>query len=101
MRDWLVAHGVAPGSITMEPGATSTNENLENAHRLFPEVREWTVVTSEFHVPRTYLWAWHLGLRVRVVPAATPGVVRLQMFARECLALPHTASRVVWRKLRS
>ena len=31
MHDWLIAHGVAPERIIMEPKATSTMENLQNS----------------------------------------------------------------------
>lgn len=85
--------------IIEEPAATSTNENLENSHALLPDTRRWTVVTNDFHAWRTYLWAWHLGIPITVVTAVTPASVRSQMLIRECLALPHSALRVVWRKI--
>lgn len=88
-------------NIVEESWATSTNENLENAHALFPDTLKWTVVTSGFHSWRTYLWAWHLGIPIRVVSAATPSHKRLKMAARECFALPHSALRVIWRKMRN
>ena len=97
MADYLRDLGVE--TIIEEPHATSTNENLENAHALLPDTRRWTVVTSDFHAWRTYLWAWHLGIPITVVTAHTPLSVRTQMFLRECLALPHSALRVLWRKI--
>lgn len=97
MADYLRDLGVE--TIIEEPHATSTNENLENAHALLPDTRRWTVVTSDFHAWRTYLWAWHLGIPITVVTAPTPLSVRTQMFLRECLALPHSALRVLWRKM--
>ena len=97
MADYLRDLGV--GTVIEEPHATSTNENLENAHALLPDTRRWTVVTSDFHAWRTYLWAWHLGITITVVTARTPLSVRTQMFLRECLALPHSALRVLWRKI--
>lgn len=98
MADYLRARGVA--ELIEEPWATSTNENLENAHALLPDTARWIVVTSDFHAWRTRLWAWHLGIPVRVCTAVTPAEWRVQMFLRECFALPHSALRILWRKLR-
>lgn len=101
MRDWLVEHGADRGKLVVEPSATSTNENLEHAHAQFPGTARWTVVTSDFHVLRTRVWAWHLGIPVEVRGARTPGVWRLKMFLRECVALPHSTLRVLWRRFRA
>lgn len=100
MRDWLVEHGADEAKLRLEDQATSTNENLENSHALLPETRQWTVVTSDFHVLRTRLWARHLNIPVQVVGARTPSSARLKMYLRECFALPHSVLRVAWRKLR-
>lgn len=97
MADYLRGLGVQ--NLIEEPQATSTNENLEKAHALLPDTHQWTVVTSDFHAWRTYLWAWHLGIPITVVTARTPLSVRTQMFLREMIALPHSALRVVWRKI--
>lgn len=99
MADYLRAHGVS--NIVEEPWATSTNENLENSHALFPDTKQWTVVTNDFHAWRTYLWAWHLGIPITVVTAPTPPSQRFSMGLRECFALPHSALRVLWRKIRT
>ncbi len=101
MAHWLCEHGVAPELVTREPHATSTNENLENARALFPDVERWTVVTSSFHVPRTRLWAWHLGIPVEVVGAPTLRKDLVVALLRECLALPHSVARIVWRRWRN
>lgn len=101
MAEWLVDHGVDAATIREEPEATSTNENLEKAHALLPDTRCWTVVTSDFHVWRTRLWAWHLGIPVRVVSARTPTPRRVKMYLRECFALPHSTLRVLWRRWRA
>lgn len=100
MYDWLVRHGLDTERILLEPQATSTNENLENAHALLPETRRWMVVTNDFHVLRTLLWAWHLGIPVRMVVAATPPRDKAYNYAREVLATPHSVLRVCWRRLR-
>lgn len=99
MANWLSGHGVDPEWVVQEPHARSTNENLENARALFPDVEVWTVVTSDFHVPRTRLWAWHLGIPVLVVGARTQRRDLVVAALRECLALPHSALRIGWRRL--
>lgn len=100
MAHWLAGHGVDPALILREPRARSTNENLENARALFPDAPRWTVVTSDFHVWRTRLWAWHLGIPADVVGAPTQRRDLIVATLRECLALPHSALRIAWRRVR-
>ena len=98
MAAWLVACGVPETSVVLEPEARSTNENLERSRALFPDAPHLIVVTSGFHVPRTRVWAWHLGIPVRMVAAPTPESSRAKNYAREVVALPHSVARVVWRR---
>ncbi|MGP6173797.1 YdcF family protein [Corynebacterium sp. A21] len=100
MAQWLIEHGVDAAKLLLETEATSTNENLENAQALLPDTRCWIVVTSDFHVLRTRIWAWHLGVPVQVIGARTEGRAWVKMFLRECLALPHSVLRVGWRRVR-
>lgn len=100
MARWLVSRGVPSELVLEEPDATSTNENLENARALLPDTERWTVVTSEFHLWRTRLWAWHLGIPVEVIAARTPVRDRPLMLLRESVALPHSALRIAWRRLK-
>ena len=99
MAQWLVDRGVDAADIVVEPSATSTNENLERSRALLPEAERLTVVTNGFHVGRTRIWAWHLGIPIAVVAAPTPRRSRLKNYAREIIAVPHSAARVVWRRL--
>lgn len=99
MARWLAERGVPRELIVEEPHATSTNENLENSRALFPHAPRLIVVTSNFHVRRTRVWAWHLGIPVQMVAAPTPKTSRVKNYAREVVALPHSAARVVWRRL--
>lgn len=101
MAAWLVDRGVDEQQVMEEPLARSTNENLENARALLPDAQRWTVVTSDFHVWRTRLWARHLGVPVAVVSARTPLDLLVQALLRECVALPHSALRIAGRRLRS
>jgi uncharacterized SAM-binding protein YcdF (DUF218 family) len=100
MAEWLAERGVDKRRILAEPLAASTNENLENAHALLPDTRRWLVVTSDFHVWRARLWARHLGVPAEVVGARTPADLLAPALLRECLALPHSALRIAWRRLR-
>ena len=98
MAAWLVAHGVPESAVVLEPEARSTNENLERSRALFPNAAYLTVVTSGFHVLRTRVWAWHLGIPVQMVAAPTPETSRAKNYAREVVALPHSVARVAWRR---
>lgn len=99
MARWLIKRGVPAEDVVEEPVATSTNENLERSRALFPDADRLTVVTNGFHVGRTTVWAAHLGIPVEVVAAPTPKKSRFKNYAREVVALPHSAARVAWRKL--
>lgn len=102
MASWLVARGVPAEHIVVEPHATSTNENLERAWALFPRASKLTVVTSNFHVARTAVWAWHLGIPVDLVGAPLPDGYpksKAKNYARELVAVPHSLARVLWRCL--
>lgn len=101
MAEWLIARGVPPELIVLEENATSTNENLENSRALFPDASRLIVVTNNFHVLRTKVWAWHLGIPVDVVGAPTPRRKRLKNYVREVGAVPHSATRVLWRRFRA
>ena len=99
MARWLLERGVDPADIVEEPWATSTNENLERSRALLPDAERLTVVTNGFHVGRTRIWALHLGIPIEVVAAPTPRRSRVKNYAREIIALPHSAARVAWRRL--
>ena len=100
MQRYLVDHGIDPRRIVVEPDATSTNENLERAVRLSPDAELFHVITSDFHIVRTRLWAWHLGIPVRMHSARTPWSLKASNYLREVVATPHSALRVLWRKWR-
>lgn len=99
MARWLIDHGVPAERIIEETEATSTNENLENSRALFPDAERLVVVTSDFHAPRTRVWAAHLGVPITVMRAVTPPTSKPKNYAREMIALPHSVIRVLWRKL--
>ena len=99
MACYLIERGVNAGRIFVEPAATSTNENLERAHALCPDYTYFRVVTNDFHVLRTRMWAWHLGIRVRVHGVRTPAKDRAWNYLREVVATPHSLLRIVWRRV--
>ncbi|MEY8576797.1 YdcF family protein [Corynebacteriaceae bacterium 6-324] len=101
MSRYLIDHGLDPARIVEEPVATSTNENLENSHALAKDARVLHVVTNEFHSLRTRLWAWHLGIPIKMHQTLTPKNYRLRNYSREILATPHSAARILWRKFRA
>ncbi|WP_018581394.1 YdcF family protein [Corynebacterium pilosum] len=100
MARWLAEHGVDPDDIVEEKRATSTNENLEYSRALAPDANALHVVTNNFHALRTRVWAWHLGVPVRIHQADTPVDSRAWNYTREIFALPHSILRVLWRKIR-
>lgn len=99
MAEYLIQRGVDPRDVLVEPVATSTNENLENAHSLAPDA-VLQVVTNDFHALRTALWAWHLGIAITVHSARTPWLSMPRNYLRELAATPHSAARILWRRLR-
>lgn len=98
MARYLIERGVNPERILLEPLATSTNENLERAHALCPEYTYFRVVTNDFHVLRTRMWARHLGIRVHMHGVRTPRKDRWWNYLREVVATPHSLLRIVWRR---
>lgn len=101
MSRYLIDHGLDPARIVEEPVATSTNENLENSYALAKDAGVLHVVTNEFHSLRTRLWAWHLGIPIKMHRTLTPKNYRLRNYSREILATPHSAARILWRKFRA
>jgi len=94
--------GVAPDRIRAETASTTTYQNLAFAQRLIPagSVAPVIVVTDFYHVPRALLTARHLGMRAtgsfpREGLGATPLRRHLWQIARECLALPVYALRLI------
>lgn len=99
MAQWLSTRGVPAETLVLEEYARSTNENLEKSRALFPAADRLIVVTNHFHVLRTRVWSWHLGIPVKVVAAPTPLRSMVKNYAREVVALPHSVARVAWRRV--
>ncbi len=96
MHDWLIAHGVAPGRVIMEPKATSTLENLTYAFDLIRERGDEpqghvAIVSSAYHLYRAKLMARDLGVSDAAGVAAPWGYffVMLNYFIREAFGVTH------------
>ena len=89
MRRELVALGIDPARIWMEPKATSTVENFEYTLALIEErtgtrPEKLGVLSSEFHLLRASMFAGELGVDIFTVPAKTTDVPSfLYWFCRE------------------
>lgn len=89
MRRELVALGIDPARIWMEPKATSTVENFEYTLALIEErtgtrPEKLGVLSSEFHLLRASMFAGELGVDIFTVPAKTTDVPSfLYWFFRE------------------
>jgi len=95
MYDWLIAKGVAPERLIMEPKATSTMENLQFS---FDIIRERggepdgniAIVSSSYHLYRAKCMAQLLGAEASGV-AGTMGypVYMLNCYIREAFGVTH------------
>lgn len=93
MQRSLLAQGIAPGRVVLEPRATRTEENLHfsaallRARGIAPDTAALAIVTSDFHAPRTRRLARAAGFgRATVVTAPTPRAILLNVWLREYLA---------------
>ena len=105
MRDVLTEGGVPADRILLEDTSRTTLENAENAMALMKTagLTEAVVVTDRYHCPRAWLTFRALGLRVHMISAASapphPRLgVSLKAWARECVALPVYAVRLMLRR---
>ena len=91
MRKYLTDYGVNEERLVTESESTSTYENIRNSKRLMPEdVKEVTIITSDYHLARARYLAEKLDLQSDVIPAKTPPSVKAQQHIRERLALIKT-----------
>jgi len=96
MHDWLIAHGIAPERVIMEPNATSTMENLKYSFDIIrargddPQGHV-AIVSSAYHLYRAKLMAKSLGVTDAAGVAAPWGYffVMLNYFIREAFGVTH------------
>lgn len=92
MTTYLLAHGIAPERIILEPDSTSTRENLQNAFAIIEKEGKPNpailVISSEYHLCRIRLIAKYLGRDVRAQGSKTASLFyRLSGYLREGPAL--------------
>ncbi len=87
MRDWLIMHGVPSYMVKAENASTNTYENITLGQQLLPPgVKDVTIVTSDYHLPRALAIAGDNGLEAVGVSSPTRVNGRLQTHSREVLA---------------
>lgn len=93
MYDYLTSHGIDPNRIWMEDAATNTLENLrfsldiiEGRHGIRPG--KVAIVSSEYHLHRSGIFARWLDLEAELIPAKT-GIflLRWNYYLREVFAV--------------
>ena len=87
MREWLIQRGVPEGDALAECESRNTRENLQNAKALLPEgVKNVTVVTSDYHLPRALALARDLGLTADGIGSPCKPEFWVKNHSRELLA---------------
>ena len=96
MYDWLVAAGVDPARVLMEPEATSTEENLATSFAIIrargdEPAGKVAIVSSAYHLYRAKCLAAKLGVPDAAGVAAPWGYffVMLNYFIREAFGVTH------------
>ncbi|KRK78998.1 YdcF family protein [Companilactobacillus nodensis] len=93
MRDYLVEHGIPEEKIILENKSLNTIQNLEYSSILLNKnwraktVPRVTIITSEFHIPRTLQYLKNLGISVSYLPAKTMPIFRWPAMFREFTAI--------------
>lgn len=93
MKEYLLDAGISEDYIILEEKAMNTIQNLEfssiEIHRFWSkETRpKVTIVTSDYHLPRTKLQARRLGFKVQYASAKTMSMLKWPAMFREFTAL--------------
>jgi len=106
MRGLLMASGVPAEKIILDETARTTMDTAKFARRWQDAHPDTAIVavTDAYHKPRTALALWACGVEARVLavpnagPRSTPSQI-LKMWAREALALPYYAARILLSKI--
>ena len=96
MYDWLIAHGVDPARVIMEPRATSTEQNLAYSFEIIRQRGDEpqghvAIVSSAYHLYRAKQLAARQGVTDAAGVAAPWGYffVMLNYFIREAFGVTH------------
>lgn len=86
LQEVLLAQGVAEERLIIESNSRKTTDNFKNTDPLLPP-GEILIVTGDFHRFRCTMFAKSIWKKKNVsfYGAASPGLVRLHLAARECL----------------
>jgi len=95
MQAYLVERGVDQRVIHLEQASYSTYDNLRHSRSIMQQqgFGSALLVTSDYHVLRSRLIAWRLGIAstAAAAPLPVPASLRYRMLGREVLA--------IWREL--
>lgn len=95
MQAYLVECGIDQRVIHLEQASYSTYDNLRHSRSIMQEqgFGSALLVTSDYHVLRSRLIAWRLGITstAAAAPLPVPASLRYRMLGREVLA--------IWREL--
>lgn len=86
MAKYLVSHDIPKDSIIIENAARNTRQNILFSSRLIND-ENVTVITSDFHVLRSYLYAKALRLNWQFLGTPTPIKYRPLTFVRDYLGI--------------
>lgn len=95
----LIARGIEPGRIELETTSTSTIENFQHSRLFWQGETGVTIVTNDFHVPRSRLIAkLYFQLGSDALYAPTPLTAKGKYLIREALAYVKLLMRYTFNK---
>lgn len=86
MAAWLTARGVARDDIRLDDTSFNTRENIANAMKFMPGVKDVLIVTSDYHLPRAMQIARDQGLNPSGIGSPIKQEYWLKNHVRETLA---------------
>ncbi len=86
MANWLVERGVNRADIRLDETSFNTKENIANAMKYLPRVKDVLIVTSDYHLPRALQIAKDQGLNPSGVGSPIKPEFWLKNHFRETLA---------------
>ncbi len=86
MANWLVERGVNRADIRLDETSFNTKENIANAMKYLPGVKDVLIVTSDYHLPRALQIAKDQGLNPSGVGSPIKPEFWLKNHFRETLA---------------
>lgn len=87
MKKYLEDKGISADKILEENESRTTFENMKNARKLLPSVKEVYIATNTYHFYRSKLYASKFGFEVNPLRAKTPASQFIFSWLREYAAL--------------